>query len=67
MQATREIGNTDPLSLTSALGVSRQRHAQAALYPEERTPTTHLGGPLTACLYTEARGKTLCRGTNPGL
>jgi hypothetical protein len=51
------------------MGVSGQHHASATLYPGERTPGTHwLGswvGPR-AGLNAEARGKILCRGSNPG-
>jgi hypothetical protein len=57
---------------TSALdGVSGQRYAPAALYPQQRTPGTlgirGLVG-LRAGLDTEARRKVLClcRGSNPG-
>jgi hypothetical protein len=51
------------------MGVSGQRHAQAALYPWERTPCTHCTGGwvgLRAGLDTEATGKIsyLCRGSN---
>jgi hypothetical protein len=58
--------------LTSALdgGVSGQRHAPAALSPEERTPGTHCTGGWVgprAGLDTEVRRKILCpcRGSNP--
>jgi hypothetical protein len=48
---------------TSALdGVSGQRHAPAALYPQVRTPGTHCTGGWVgprASLDTEARGKIL--------
>jgi hypothetical protein len=42
--------------------VGRQRHAPAALYPRERTPSTHCTGGWVgprAGLDTEARGKVL--------
>jgi hypothetical protein len=51
------------------MGVSGQRHAPAALYPREMTAGTHCTGGWvapTAGLDTEARGKILCRGSNPG-
>jgi hypothetical protein len=53
------------------MGVSGQRHAPAALYPQERTPDTHWTGGWVgprAGLDTEASGKTvcLCRRSNPG-
>jgi len=41
-------------------GVSGQRHAPAALYPQERTPGTHCTGGWVgprAGLDTESRGK----------
>jgi len=52
------------------MGVSGQRHAQAAFCLGERTPGTHWTGDwvgLTAGLDTEVRGKILCpcRGSNP--
>jgi hypothetical protein len=51
--------------------VSGQRHAQAVLYPREKTPGTHCTGGwvgLRAGLDTEDRGKILCLcwGSNPG-
>jgi hypothetical protein len=58
--------------LTSALyGMSGQCHVPAALYPQKRTPGTHLIGgwvSLRACVATEDRGKILCvcRGSKPG-
>jgi hypothetical protein len=56
--------------LTSALdGVSGQSHAPVALNPRESTPGIHLTGCWVgprAGLDTEASGKTLCRGSNPG-
>jgi hypothetical protein len=57
--------------LTSELDGSGQRHAQAALYPQERNPGTHWVGDwvgLRAGLDTEARGKILClcQGSSPG-
>jgi hypothetical protein len=57
--------------LTSTLGgMSGRRHASAALYPWERTPSTHwIGGwvSLRAGLDTQARVKIpcLCWGLNP--
>jgi hypothetical protein len=57
--------------LTSALdGVSGQPHGPAALYPRERTASTHwIGGwvDFRAGLDTKARGKILylCRGSDP--
>jgi hypothetical protein len=50
-------------------GVSGQRHASAALYPQEKTSGTHCTGgwvDLRAGQDTEARGKILCpcRGSN---
>jgi hypothetical protein len=45
------------------MGVSGQRHATAALYPREKTPSTHWtggwGGGLRAGLNTKAREKFL--------
>jgi hypothetical protein len=58
--------------MTSALdGVSGQRHESSALYPQGRTPGTHLAGGwlgLRSGLDTEARRKILCLflGSNPG-
>jgi hypothetical protein len=50
--------------LTSALdGVSGQRHAEAMLYPQSRTPGTHWIGDWVGFrdgLDTEARQKILC-------
>jgi hypothetical protein len=46
------------------MGVSDQRHAPAALYPQEWTPSTYwIGGWVDprASLDTEVRGKILCR------
>jgi hypothetical protein len=52
------------------MGVSRQRHAPAALYPGERTPGTRwIGGWVgpRAGLDAETRVKILCPcwGSNP--
>jgi hypothetical protein len=52
------------------MGVSGQNHVPTALYPHERTPSTHCTGGwvgLRAGLDTEVRGKILCpyRGSNP--
>jgi hypothetical protein len=47
---------------TLTLDVSSQRHARAALYPRERTASTHCTGGFMgpgAGLDTEARGKAL--------
>jgi hypothetical protein len=48
------------------MGLSGQRYASAALYPQERTPGTHCTGDwvgLRAGLDTEARGKVFaCAG-----
>jgi hypothetical protein len=44
------------------MGMSGPRHAPAALYPGERTPSTHCTGGwvgLRAGLDTEVRGKNL--------
>jgi hypothetical protein len=49
-------------------GVSGQRHAPATLFPRGKNPGTHwIGGwvGLRVGLDTEARGKILCRGSNP--
>jgi hypothetical protein len=50
------------------MGVSDQHHAPAALYPQG-TPDTHCTGGWVGPrvgLDAEARGKILCRGSNPG-
>jgi hypothetical protein len=50
------------------MGVSGQCHAPAALYPQGKDPGTHCTGGWVgprAGLDTEARGKILCRGSNP--
>jgi hypothetical protein len=52
------------------MGVCGQRHAPAALCPEEKAPGTHCTGGwvgLRASLNTEVRVKILCpcRGSNP--
>jgi hypothetical protein len=47
---------------TLTLDVSSQRHAPAALYPRERTASTHCTGSFVGpgvSLDTEARGKVL--------
>jgi hypothetical protein len=52
------------------MGVSGQRHAPAVLYPRGKDPGTHFTGGWVgprAGLDTEARGKILCRGSNPAL
>jgi hypothetical protein len=51
------------VSISALDGVSGQRHAPAALYPRERTPSTHRTGGwvgLRAGLDTEVRREIPC-------
>jgi hypothetical protein len=75
--ATRHAGgkgkrySSYSFSTSTPDGVRSQSYAPAALYPRERTPSTHWIGDwvgLRAGLDKEATGKILCRsrGSNPG-